>query len=170
MANRRAAALARAAWISIVTVWSGRCCRAAISRASTGASAQVHSTGRRRPGQHCPEGWAMYPFPGPQFQNLTDGGSAESAYYVWVDQFNTLGLGENVPVATGQRQRRHAGAGRRPVRHPARCLIPWDFSPRVGRPHRRSQGGLEGPRLWSSSRAAACRSTWKPAKAPNRKS
>jgi len=52
-------------------------------------------------GQHCPEGWTMYPFPGPQFQSLTDTGSAESAYYVWVDQFNTLGLGENVPVATG---------------------------------------------------------------------
>jgi hypothetical protein len=52
-------------------------------------------------GQHCPEGWTMYPFPGPQFQNLQDPGSAESAYYVWVDQFNTLGLGENVPIATG---------------------------------------------------------------------
>ena len=52
-------------------------------------------------GQHCPEGWTMYPFPGPQFHSVTDTGSAESAYYVWVDQFNTLGLGENVPVATG---------------------------------------------------------------------
>ncbi len=52
-------------------------------------------------GQHCPEGWTLYPFPGPQFQGLTDPGSAESSYYVWVDQFNTLGLGANVPVATG---------------------------------------------------------------------
>lgn len=52
-------------------------------------------------GKHCPEGWTMYPFPGPQFEGLTDSGSAESAYYTWVDQFNTLGLGDNVPVATG---------------------------------------------------------------------
>jgi hypothetical protein len=52
-------------------------------------------------GKHCPEGWTVYPFPGPQFEGLDDPGSAESAYYVWVDQFNTLGLGENVPVATG---------------------------------------------------------------------
>src|SRR5262245_16261528 len=57
--------------------------------------------GPRATGQHCPEGWTMHPFPGPQFEGLTDPGSAESAYYVWVDQFNTLGLGENVPVATG---------------------------------------------------------------------
>jgi hypothetical protein len=52
-------------------------------------------------GKHCPEGWTVYPFPGPQFEGLDDPGSAESAYYAWVDQFNTLGLGENVPVATG---------------------------------------------------------------------
>ena len=52
-------------------------------------------------GKHCPEGWTMYPFPGPQFEGLADSGSAESAYYTWVDQFNTLGLGTNVPVATG---------------------------------------------------------------------
>ncbi len=52
-------------------------------------------------GKHCPEGWTAYPYPGPQFEGLSDSGSAESAYYVWVDQFNTLGLGENVPVTTG---------------------------------------------------------------------
>ena len=38
----------RAAWISIVTALSGPCCRAAISRASTGASARDHSTARMR--------------------------------------------------------------------------------------------------------------------------
>ncbi|MGE5540650.1 MAG: carboxypeptidase regulatory-like domain-containing protein [Gemmatimonas sp.] len=52
-------------------------------------------------GQHCPEGWTMYPFPGPQFEGVSDSGSAESAYYTWVDQRNTLGLGDNVPMATG---------------------------------------------------------------------
>ncbi len=52
-------------------------------------------------GKHCPEGWTLYPFPGPQFRGLTESGSTEAAYYTWVDQFNTLGLGANVPVATG---------------------------------------------------------------------
>jgi hypothetical protein len=52
-------------------------------------------------GKHCPEGWTLYPFPGPQFKNINDSGSAESSYYVWVDQHNTLGLGNDVPIATG---------------------------------------------------------------------
>ena len=28
-------------------------------------------------------------------------GSAEASYYTWVDQFDTFGLGKNVPIATG---------------------------------------------------------------------
>jgi hypothetical protein len=52
-------------------------------------------------GQHCPEGWSFYPFPTPQFQGVTDEGSAEASYYDWVDQFDTFGLGANVPIATG---------------------------------------------------------------------
>jgi hypothetical protein len=52
-------------------------------------------------GKHCPEGWTLYRLPGPQFRDVQDDGSAESSYYVWVDWFNALGLGENVPLATG---------------------------------------------------------------------
>ena len=52
-------------------------------------------------GQHCPEGWTLHPFPGPQLQTVTDPGSAEATYYTWVDQHDTFGLGTNVPIATG---------------------------------------------------------------------
>jgi hypothetical protein len=52
-------------------------------------------------GKHCPEGWTLYPFPGPQFQNVTDSGSAQASYYTWVDQHDIFGLGRNVPFATG---------------------------------------------------------------------
>ena len=52
-------------------------------------------------GQHCPEGWTLHPFPGPQLQNVSDPGSAEATYYTWVDQHDTFGLGTNVPIATG---------------------------------------------------------------------
>ena len=52
-------------------------------------------------GKHCPEGWTLYPFPGPQFQGVSETGSVESAYYTWVDQHDTLGLGRDVPMATG---------------------------------------------------------------------
>ena len=52
-------------------------------------------------GKHCPEGWTLYPLPGPQFQGVSASGSAESSYMTWVDQHNILGLGKDVPFATG---------------------------------------------------------------------
>jgi hypothetical protein len=52
-------------------------------------------------GPHCPEGWTLYPFPGPQLQNVTESGSAEASYYAWVDQHDTFGLGQDIPMATG---------------------------------------------------------------------
>jgi len=52
-------------------------------------------------GTHCPEGWTLYPFPGPQLANVAETGSAEASYYTWVDQFDTFGLGRDVPIATG---------------------------------------------------------------------
>jgi hypothetical protein len=52
-------------------------------------------------GQHCPEGWTFYAEPLPQLGNVTGPGSGEGSYYTWVDQFNTLGLGANVPINTG---------------------------------------------------------------------
>ena len=52
-------------------------------------------------GQHCPEGWTLYPFPGPNYKGAVENGSAESAYYNFVDRFDMLGVGKDVPVATG---------------------------------------------------------------------
>jgi hypothetical protein len=54
-------------------------------------------------GAHCPEGWTLYPLPGPQMEGVTapETGSAESSYYTWVDQHDTFGLGKDVPIATG---------------------------------------------------------------------
>jgi len=50
-------------------------------------------------GKQCPEGWTLYRMPGPQFKGLDPNGSANHAYYIWVDRFNTLGLGKDVPIA-----------------------------------------------------------------------
>jgi hypothetical protein len=52
-------------------------------------------------GRQCPEGWTLYQTPGPKFKNVTDSGSDDSHYYAWVDRFDTLGLGKNTPIITG---------------------------------------------------------------------
>jgi hypothetical protein len=49
-------------------------------------------------GGHCPEGWTFYRYPGPGFEGEKT--SAEASYYTWVDQHNTFGLGENIPMST----------------------------------------------------------------------
>src|SRR5215831_9736393 len=56
-------------------------------------------SGLKATGDHCPEGFTIYKYPGPGFEGIGDN-SAESSYYTWVDQHNTLGLGENVPIST----------------------------------------------------------------------
>ena len=56
--------------------------------------------GPKATGNHCPEGWAFHQYPGPGFKGLGEN-SAESSYYTWVDQHNTFGLGEDVPMSTG---------------------------------------------------------------------
>ena len=50
-------------------------------------------------GNHCPEGWSFYRYPGPGFVDRPEE-SVESSYYSWVDQHNTSGLGTNVPMST----------------------------------------------------------------------
>ena len=66
--------------------------------------------GPRATGQHAREGWSFYTEPLPQLQGLTTLGSAEASYYTWVDQFNTFGLGRNVPINTGNYDQREGAS------------------------------------------------------------
>ena len=50
-------------------------------------------------GDHCPEGWSFHKYPGPGFDGIGDN-SAESSYYSWVDQHNTFGMGDDIPMST----------------------------------------------------------------------
>lgn len=61
---------------------------------------QAPLNGPSATGDHCPEGWTLHDLPGPAFAEAP-GFSVESSYYTWVDQHDTLGLGANVPIATG---------------------------------------------------------------------
>ena len=75
---------------------------------SLSASGQLASFDRRKckvigvvvTGQDCREGWTLYKAPGPELKG-TNGISADFLYFDWVDQFNCLGLGKNIPIATG---------------------------------------------------------------------
>ena len=55
--------------------------------------------GPKATGDHCPEGWTFHQYPGPGFKGIGEN-SAESSYYSWVDQHNTFGMGEDVPMST----------------------------------------------------------------------
>ncbi len=55
-------------------------------------------------GSQCAEGWTLYRSPGPRMRTGADPAHERGAdfhYYLFVDQFNTLGLGEDVVVMTG---------------------------------------------------------------------
>jgi hypothetical protein len=55
--------------------------------------------GPKATGDHCPEGWSFYQYPGPGFKGIGEN-SAEASYYSWVDQHNTFGLGDDIPMST----------------------------------------------------------------------
>ena len=116
-------------------------------------------------GQHCPEGWTFYPEPLPQMKGVTMPGSAEGSYYTWVDQFDTFGLGPNVPINTG-----NASEGLLALKDGKWVVLrvpypAWLLHEVDGRPDRRSTGGLEGQRALGHLFSHARRSTWKPGRA-----
>ena len=101
-------------------------------------------------GDHCPEGWSFYQYPGPGFAGIGDN-SAEASYYTWVDQHNTLGLGEDVPISTGNENDAPVALvdGKWVV-----LRVPYPIEllcQGARRPHRRSDRRLEGPGVWTTS-------------------
>ena len=103
--------------------------------------------GPKATGQHCPEGWTLYPYPGPQFKGVTDFRQCRG---------ELLHLGRSVQHVRPrcrradlhrQRQRCAAGAGRGKIRRAARPLPDGVLRQGHGRPHRRSERRVEG--AWS---------------------
>ena len=52
-------------------------------------------------GRHCPEGWTLHRTPGPSLKGVTNQGSTDFHYYNFVDRFDTLGLGRDIPFVNG---------------------------------------------------------------------
>ena len=99
--KRRFRGSRRAEWTSIAMASCGQRLRADISASFDRRKCTGPLNGPTATGQHCPEGWTFYTEPLPQLQGVTDPGSVEASYYTWVDQFDTFGLGANVPINTG---------------------------------------------------------------------
>jgi hypothetical protein len=102
-------------------------------------------------GNHCPEGWAFHQYPGPGFKDIGEN-SAESSYYTWVDQHNTFGLGENVPMSTANLMDGLVALGKDGKMVSLRVPYPLGFyakgfDGRIDDPN----AGWKGRGLWSSS-------------------
>jgi hypothetical protein len=52
-------------------------------------------------GTQCPQGWTYYKSPGPYFRTPGGAVNADFHYYVWVDKYNTLGMGKDTPILAG---------------------------------------------------------------------
>ena len=55
-------------------------------------------------GAQCPEGWTLWETPGLQFKGvraMANDGGTDMHYYLWVDQFDTLGMGRDAVVING---------------------------------------------------------------------
>jgi hypothetical protein len=107
--------------------------------------------GPKATGDHCPEGWSFYKYPGPGFEGLGDN-SAESSYYSWVDQHNTFGLGEDVPMSTGNLNDGLIALGKDGKMVTLRIPYPMGFyakgfDGRIDDP----KAGWKGRGLWASS-------------------
>ena len=70
-------------------------------RASTAASAKVRSTARPRPASTAPRAGRSIRCRARSSAASPTAAAAEARYYTWVDQHDTLGLGKDVPIATG---------------------------------------------------------------------
>ena len=88
--------------------------------------------------------------PGPGFDGIGEN-SAESSYYTWVDQHNTSGLGENIPMSTGNLNDGFVALeGRQDGHHPVPYPLGFyakGIDGRIDDPN----GGWKGRGLWSTN-------------------
>jgi hypothetical protein len=92
-------------------------------------------------GQHCPEGWTFYSSPGPGLRNVGGGITADWSYLGWVDTENTLGLGADVPIYPGSKEKYVV------LRIPyPQGFFPRGLDGRIDDP----KAGWKGRGLWSS--------------------
>ena len=106
-------------------------------------------------GQHCPQGWTFYqhdPAAVPRFEGTTIG--TDRTYLINVDQFDTLGLGQDVPITYPENadaliawlRDENAWVTLR-VPYPMGAMFTKKVIGRIDDPH----GGWKGRGLWSTT-------------------
>ena len=133
----------RAAGTSTATASSGRRLRAATSASFDRRKCKGPLNGPNATGKHCPEGWTLYPFPGPQFRDVKDAGQRRGELLHLGRPVRHVRARQERADRHRQPQRRAARARRRQVRHAARALPDGLLRQVGGRAHRRSQRRLE---------------------------
>ena len=101
---------------------------------------------RKIDGSQCAEGWTLYQTGGPKFKGTNI--PTDFHYYNWVDQHNIIGFGENTPFANGSNSDSLIALNPK-TREWTMLRVPYPLGlllARHGRPHRRSEGRLEGTR------------------------
>ena len=163
--SRRCRATGRAAWTSTATASPGRRCRAGIMASFDRRKCKGPLNGPTATGKHCPEGWTLYPFPGPQLQNVNGARQRRGELLHLGRPVRHVRAGQERADRHRQRQRVAARAGQRQVRQSARPLSDGLLRQVDGRPHRRSERRLEGQRAVVDVSATARRSTSRAARA-----
>lgn len=77
-------------------IWAGMAGSGHVARFDRSACKQTWGAG-----DQCPEGWTLWETPGPNFKGIESSGSADFHYFVWVDQFDTLGMGSDTVILNG---------------------------------------------------------------------
>ena len=107
--------------------------------------------GPKATGDHCPEGWSHYQYPGPGFQGLGEN-SAEFELLHLGRPAQHVRAGRERPDVDRQPQRRAGGAQGRQDGPAARAVSDGLLRQGIRRAHRRSERRLEGPRLVDQQR------------------
>ncbi len=105
-------------------------------------------------GSQCREGWTLYQTTGPKLKGTDI--PADFHYYNWVDQHNISGFGANTPFATGSNSDSLLALNPQTSEwtDAARAVSARLLLARHGRPHRRSERRMEGPRALRQLRHA----------------
>ena len=140
----------RAAWTWTATASSGPCCRADSWRASIAASARVRSTGRRPPASTVPKAGRSIRCRDRTTRARSTPASADSAYYNFVDRFDMLGLGKDIPLATGNESEGAARAGGREVHDLPRALSDGLLRKGIDGRIDDAKAGWKGKGIWTS--------------------